>query len=472
MSYLDIDALPIVLVDDEPAITLGQSLALQKSGLDNVTTIQDSRNVMSYLAEHGAGVLLLDLNMPHVSGQTLLRQVAEKYPEIPVIVMTAVDDLGTAVSCMKDGAIDYLLKPFDNELLVMAVRRGLERRVMRADLNNLKAGLLAEAPGDHDAFDTIITQDKKMLAMFRYVTAIAKSPNPVLITGESGTGKSELARAIHRLSGRPGELVETNVAGIDDQFFTDKLFGHVKGAYNGAPGRIGKVQQAGRGTLFLDEIGDLSLGCQVKLLELLQEGTFEMLGSVKKERCLARIVAATNRDLPKLVAEGRFRADLYFRLDIHHVKYPPLRERKGDLALLVPFLLNKAAQDCEKAVPTPPAVLLPLLQSYDWPGNVRQLQNMIDDAVAQHAGGVLSTQSFRDKMGSELPDLAAVEGAMKPAIVFPEPLPTIDEATEALIQEAMRLSSDNQRIAARMLGLTRQALNRRIARARTKPSGL
>src|SRR5687768_12557047 len=275
MAQTDVSQLPVLLVDDEPQILRSASVLLRSSGIAHIVTLEDIRAVSPLLVEQDVGVMVLDLTMPYLSGQVLLEHMTADYPDIPVIVMTATNDLETAVQCMQAGAIDYLVKPVEANRLVASVRRALEVRALRAEVLSLKERLLADAPPHCEAFAEIITQSKAMHAIFRYVEAIARSPQPVLITGETGTGKELIARAIHRLAGGHGEFVAVNVAGLDDTMFSDTLFGHTKGAFTGADRpRDGLIIQAAEATLFLDEIGDLPAASQVKLLRLLQDGTY------------------------------------------------------------------------------------------------------------------------------------------------------------------------------------------------------
>jgi DNA-binding NtrC family response regulator len=416
--------------------------------------------------------LVLDLRMPHLSGQALLEQVAGDYPDLPVIVMTAMSDLETAVQCMQRGAVDYLAKPVEEARLVSAVKRALEIRTLRAEVLSLKDCLLTETVPRQDAFAELITQNRAMLAIFRYLEAIAPSPQPVLITGETGTGKELVARVLHRLSGRPGELVAVNVAGLDDTLFSDTLFGHTRGAFTGAErARDGLLMTAAEGTLFLDEIGDLPVASQVKLLRLLQGGTFYPLGADRPRQSRARVVCATNSDVTQQVSAGTFRKDLYYRLRTHHLHLPPLRARTGDLPLLVQYFVDKAACTLGKEAPTVPHALHQLLSTYSFPGNVRELEALIFDAVARHQGAVLSLHSVKAALGDPPPSpLADPPVEPLPALTagFPERLPTLREAeealSEALITEALRRADGNQGVAAGLLGISRQALNQRLRR--------
>jgi two-component system nitrogen regulation response regulator GlnG len=472
----DVSNLPILLVDDDPQVLHSTTIVLRTSGLTHVLPVDDSRNVMPLLAEQDVGALVLDLTMPHLSGHTLLEQVAADYPDIPVILMTATNDLETAVQCMQQGAIDYLVKPVEESRLVASVKRALETRMLRAEVLSLKERLLTDTPHEREAFAEIITQSKDMYAIFRYIEAIARSPQPVLISGETGTGKELVARALHRLSGRPGELVAVNVAGFDDTMFSDTLFGHTRGAFTGAErARDGLMTSTAEGTLFLDEIGDLSIPSQVKLLRLLQDGSFYPVGADRPRQSRARIVCATNCDMMQSVNTGRFRKDVYYRLRTHHLHLPPLRARTGDLSLLVNHFVDKAANVLGKPAPTVPLALYQLLKTYNFPGNVRELEGLIFDAVARHEGAILSLQSFKDTIAGES-DLVATEQPEEPATGLvawsPDRLPTLKEAEEALITEALSRADGNQGVAAGLLGVSRQALNKRLRRReQSEPSG-
>jgi DNA-binding NtrC family response regulator len=461
-------SLPLLVVDDEPELLSSVSLALRACGFPTVLTLADSRQVEPVLSEQAVGAIVLDLTMPHVSGRDLLERLAADYPEIPVIVMTATNDLETAVQCMQGGAVDYLVKPVEQDRLASSVRRAVEIRALKAELVSLKERLLNDRPHQREAFAEIVTQDRAMFAIFRYLEAVASSPQPVLITGETGTGKELVARALHRLSQRPGELVAVNVAGFDDTLFSDSLFGHARGAYTGADRpREGLVATAGEGTLFLDEIGELSVPSQVKLLRLLQDGSYYPLGADRPRRSRARIVVATNADVAQAAEAGTFRKDLYYRLRTHHLQLPPLRRRAGDIPLLVHHFVERAAAALNKPAPSVPPALAPLLTAYAFPGNIRELEAMVFDAVARTEGPVLSMKGFRETVTGTSPLDAGEPAAESKASLrgmLGDRLPTLDEAEEALIEEALARAGDNQGVAAAMLGISRQALNKRLSR--------
>ncbi|PKD38584.1 two-component system response regulator [Methylomonas sp. Kb3] len=468
MQCKDLGNLPILLVDDEAQLLHSASLVLRSAGFTEVLTLDDSRAVLPLLASRPIGVIVLDLTMPHLSGKALLEQIAAEYPEIPLIMMTATNDLQIAVECMRSGASDYLLKPVEQNCLVAAVRRAVESRVLRAEFLSLKERMLTNSPHEPSAFAEIVTQSPAMFAIFRYIEAIAASPQPVLITGETGAGKELIARALHRLSGRAGDLVAVNVAGLDDTLFSDTLFGHAKGSFTGAErARDGLLASTGEGTLFLDEIGDLSIASQVKLLRLLQDGSFYPIGADRPRQSRARIIVATHCDVRRQVELGSFRKDLYFRLRTHHIQLPPLRERREDLPQLTLHFVEKAADSLGKPAPSVPPALFQWLHNYPFPGNIRELEGMAFDAVARSQGGVLSLQSFKEAIAEQMPmpgDASVMDGMSASSGSFPERLPTLKEAEESLIAEALQRAQGNQGVAAGLLGISRQALNKRLIR--------
>jgi len=312
----------------------------------------------------------------------------------------------------------------------------------------------------------IITNNKDMIAAFEYIHRIAESSQPILITGETGTGKELIAKSIHKASKLKGEMVTVNAAGLDDNVFSDTLFGHVKGAFTGADrARRGLIEKANFGTLFLDEIGDLSSMSQVKLLRLLQEGEYLPIGQDESKHSTARIITATNINLWLLEGQGRFRKDLNYRLRTHHINIPPLRDRLDDLPLLVSHFLGKAAKSLNKKKPTAPKELVPLLSTHSFPGNIRELEAMIFDAVSRHTIKILNLNTFKshmEKVRKREKRKRTIDEPPQPSVTFPEELPTIKEATKLLVEEAMKRASGNQTIAAKMLGISRQALGKRL----------
>jgi DNA-binding NtrC family response regulator len=461
---------PILIVDDEEPILLAVDTALQMAGFNNTLACGDSRQVMDLAAQNKPELMLLDLTMPHIDGRQLLDQINRDFPEIPVIIVTGAVDVDTAVACMKSGAFDYLIKPIDADRLVTAVQRAIAFRDLKRENYALRQHILSDSLEKPDAFVNIITNNKKMLAIFQYIESIAQTTQPVLIRGETGVGKELIAQTLHDLSGLKGPFVTINVAGLDDNVFSDTLFGHVRGAFTGADrDRSGLVEKAAGGTLFLDEIGDLSAASQVKLLRLLQEGDYFPLGVDEPKRAHARIVASTNVDLWERQKTGRFRKDLNYRLRTHRIYIPPLRERTDDIDLLLDHFLQVAARMLNKKKPSVPESLLTLLKTYPFPGNVRELQTLVFDAVSQHKSGILSLDVFKahikrhqNREGGEPNRVESPpEGGVQP-LTFAKRLPTIKQAVHLLVTEAMRRADGNQTIAANLLGISQQALSKRL----------
>ncbi len=466
----------ILLVDDEEHILATNRLVLQGAGVGQVRTLADSRQVLPLLAAQPVAAVVLDLHMPHLSGVELLPKIIRDYPEVPVILVTAEDAIDTVVQCMKSGAFDYLVKPVEPGRLVTALRKALEVSSLSSELSNLKQRLLSDHLDHPDAFAAIVTGDKKMRSLFQYVEVVAGTRQPILITGETGVGKELIARAVHSLSGCRGEFVALNVAGLDDNLFTDTLFGHKNGAFTGADqARDGLISRAAGGTLFLDEIGDLGELSQIKLLRLLQEQEYYPVGSDLIRKSDARLVLATNRDLQQQIAAGKFRNDLYFRLFAHRVHLPPLRERLDDLPVLLDHFLGSAAATLNKKKPTPPPELAVLLSLYPWPGNIRELEALVFDAVARHGSGVLSMESFKAGIGEEtggFPEKgeSGVPGSAPLEALFGH-FPTVAEVEDYLISEAMARAKGNQGLAGKLLGMGRQTLNKRLQKGRGRGEG-
>jgi len=455
-------AYPILLVDDEASWLRSMSLTLEsEGGLNNLLTCQDGSRVPALLAEQEVSLVLLDLTMPGVSGETLLQQIREAHPELPVIIVSGRNQLETAVRCMRSGAQDYFVKGAEIDRLLVSIRRLIEISDLQAENQRLRQSVQQLQLKHPAAFEEIVTVSPKMQALFRYVEAIAGGRDPVLISGESGVGKELLAQALHAVANPRGAWVPVNAAGLDDELFMTTLFGqHGEGSSR----KRGLVERARGGTLFLDEIGELGEQSQKALLRFAQSGEYLPVGGDIPWRSDARLVCATNRDLDDMVTDGRFRRDLYLRLRSHLIQIPPLRERKEDLIPLLQLFLQEAAEALNKPVPTPPTELPLLLAAYDFPGNVWELRTMVFDAVVEHTSRILSMEKFRQAMNLTrdvaLPREGGEESA--PPLVFPGRLPTLAEAGQLLVAEAMQRAGNNQAIAASLLGITRQALNQRL----------
>jgi len=461
----------VLLVDDEPRTLLSFSTLLKSSGLRHVTGIDDSRDVIPFLEQQAVALVVLDLSMPFIPGQDLLVEIQQRFPETPVIIMTATNEIDTAVECMQNGAMDYLVKPVENNRFLSSVKRALEIYRLKQEVSYLKKYVLSDKLENPAAFEHIITISKKMLAIFKYIEAISQSSQSVLITGETGVGKELAANALH-LCGKPRkEFIAVNVAGLDDTMFSDTLFGHKKGAFTGADvKRDGLIARAAGGTVFLDEIGDLNPQSQVKLLRLIQEHEYYPLGSDIPHKTDAHIIVATNQNLDQLMEKNKFRRDLYFRLSAHHIHVPPLRERQEDIPLLLDHFIEKAAKSLNKRVPTPLPQLTTLLSHYDFPGNIRELESMVYDAISRHTSGILSMDSFKRviKTGMPTPEGEKETDASLSAHHSLEQIfgkfPTLKRVEDYMVDEALKRANGNQGIAATFLGITRQALNKRLVR--------
>ena len=464
---------PVLLVDDEQELLHLTKITLQCEGIDNIVTIKDSRKVVPFLQREKVSVVVVDLMMPYLSGLELLQLIVSDFPAIPVIVMTALDEVETAVECLKRGAFDYLLKPVEPNSLVSAVGRAVKMNSLQKEISTLKNYLLSDQLRHAEAFTDIITNSKKMRAIFQYTEVVASSRQSILITGETGTGKELIARTIHRLSRRSGDFVALNAAGLDDSAFSDTLFGHRKGAYTGADqNREGLISKAAGGTLFLDEIGDLSLSSQVKLLRLLQEEEFYPLGSDAVRSCDARIIVATNHDLERLMEKGEFRRDLYYRLCTHNIALPPLRDRLEDIPLLLNHFLGEAADSFNKPKPVPSPEVAEFLATLHLSGNIRELKAMICDAVARHDTGMLSFRhfpaiqhalTFHVKPAPEI----APEQAPDPLLLLFGKIPSLAEMEDYLVARALKVSHGKAGAAAALLGISRQALYKKIRQEKT-----
>ncbi len=461
-------AFPILLIDDESAWlrSMTMSLALD-AGITNVIRCQDSREVATILATEKVGLVLLDLNMPHLSGEALLTQIVENHPSVAVIIVSGMNQIDTAVNCIKKGALDYYVKTVEKERLLKGVQRAVKTIELEHENSAMRNRFFTSQIEHPAAFQDLITQDKSMYSIFQYIEAIAGNSHPVLITGESGVGKELVARAIHTLSGRTGPLVSVNVAGLDDTVFSDTLFGHRRGAFTGAlDTRKGMVENANNGTFFLDEIGDLSVASQVKLLRLLQEGEYFPLGEDIPKRMNARIVVATHQDLAALQEEGRMRTDLYYRLCGHHIEIPPLRQRQQDIPLLLDYFLEQAALEMGKNKPTVPKELPLLLANYHFPGNIRELKGMVFDAMSLHKTKMLSMDAFKRAIDKQpLHSQGSAKTVPASTFVADAPLPQLNEVANLLIHEAMRRAQGNQSLAARLIGVSQPALNKRLKRS-------
>lgn len=461
------ESVKLIIIDDELRSLKSMSTLLRVRGFPKPILINNAMEAMKEIAQQKPHAILLDLHMPNLNGQSLLATIKQEYPDIIVIVITADDQLEMAVKCIQLGAYDYFVKPIDQERLIHSLKKAIDEKDLNNELCQIQKHLLSSAQPNHNAFSSILTKSNNMMLLFKYIEAISKSNRPVLILGETGTGKELFAKAVHDVSENTGKFVAVNVAGLDDSAFSDSLFGHEKGAFTGANNkREGLIQKAQNGSLFLDEIGDLDQKSQIKLLRLLQENTYYPLGSDKLVKSTARIITATHQPLETLISKGKFRRDLFFRLQLHTIQIPPLCDRKEDIPLLTEYFLQKACEELGRNTLTIPSKTYDLFDQYRFLGNVRELEILIYDAVVHTQGDVLDVDNiFRNIDGAQqLNNLSENTGMELDCISSLNPLPTIKKMTESLIDEALRRSQDNQKKASTMLGISRQALNKRLLR--------
>lgn len=444
----------IFIIDDESEILMAVETTLKMEGIDNIITVQDSREVFEKLETFPPCMLILDLNMPHINGEKILEYMSKNMPDIPVIILTGSIDVDTAVRCMKNGALDYVVKPVEEDRLMAAIRNaGAYFEANHPDSppeSDMDAALKSQM------FEQIITRHEGMHKVFQYMRAIAPSAQPVLILGETGVGKELIARSVHALSNLSGPLVTVNVAGLDETVFSDTLFGHRKGAFTGADShRNGLIEQAENGTLFMDEIGDLGLTAQVKLLRLLQEKEYLPLGSDTIQISNTRIIASTNQNLWDLEKKGKFRKDLIYRLSTHTIQVPPLRERSCDLPLLISQFVHHAAEELYKPIPKISDHLIRELETYPFEGNIRELRSMVFDAMSRYTSGELTPDLF-----------SSLSRDLKPGGMHKSDentkLPTLKQASDHLVLKAMEAAGQNQSAAAKILGISQQALSKRL----------
>jgi DNA-binding NtrC family response regulator len=389
----------LLIVDDEANARTALAEILRDEDY-SVETAPDGFKALARFEEFDPDLVLTDLKMPGMDGVELARKLRKDAPDVPVVVMTAFGAVETAVVAMREGAADYLTKPLNTEELFLVLARELERSRLRREASQLKQQL-----SERYRFENIIGTSPEMQQVFKVIAQVAPSRATVLITGESGTGKEMVAAAIHHHSPRAkGPFVKLHCAALAETLLESELFGHERGAYTGAERRReGRFEQADGGTLFLDEIGEISPATQVKLLRVLQEREFERVGGNQTIRVDVRVIAATNRDLKQLAAEGKFREDLMYRLNVINVNLPPLRRRPSDVPALAMHFLRTFAQQNAKEVTRTSDDALAQLSAYGWPGNVRELENVIERAVVLTEGDAIEAQHLPPELALRVP---------------------------------------------------------------------
>jgi DNA-binding NtrC family response regulator len=460
----------VLIVDDEELYRRALERILARCG-HSVVLARDAAEAMQVVATEPLDLVLCDVRMPGISGLELIRQVRDVDPDLPCIVVTGYGSAEQSVEALHAGAFWYLEKPFEQRSLDVVkrlVERAIEHRRLRSE-NRLLQSQLRSRYG----FDRIVGQSAALRGALDLVERVADSDSTVLVTGESGTGKELIARAIHYNSARAERvLVTVNCGAIPEELLESELFGHVRGAFtNAVQHREGRFTTADGGTIFLDEIGDMSPNLQVKLLRVLQDRSFEPVGSSKTVRVDVRVIAATNQDLEQAIRRQSFREDLYYRLNVIPIEVPPLRRRKEDIPLLIEHFLERLNQDKGRAVEGFTAAALDRLLEHDWPGNVRELENLVERLVVLRGQGVIDEAdlppSFRSAAGS-------ADGLAMPTVA-PGGLPfneVIDRVETSMILQALEQTHWNKNRAAQLLGLNRTTLIEKIKKRKLEPPPL
>jgi len=438
----------VLIIDDEKNIREGLGAALELEDY-TVALASDGKEGLERIQKGDIDLVITDLRMPKISGEQVLAKITAENPGIPVIVLTGHGSIDSAVDAMRNGAYDFLTKPLNLDQLILIVKRALQGRELA-----LKHKELQEELNSRKSFESIIGKSAEMQRIFETVRKAAGSKASVLITGESGVGKELIANALHNLSPRrENSMIKVHCAALSESLLESELFGHEKGAFTGAVARKrGRFELAHGGTIFLDEIGEIDQNVQIKILRVLQDKRFERVGGEETVEVDVRLITATNRDLEKEVAEGRFRGDLYYRLNVVHIHVPPLRERRDDIPLLITAFLQEFAQENGKTIEGIDARARAALYKFDWPGNIRQLRNCLESAVVMCSGSIIKLE--------DLPPTIAGSGEAD-SIAVPAGI-TMAEAEKIIILQNLAINKGNKSKTADILGIGRKTLHRKL----------
>ncbi len=454
----------VLVIDDDRAILNFMRIFLLQTEKFEVEVLQDSTRAFDTLTQNEYDILLLDMDMPDVSGMDILQFIHKNQIDIFTVVLTGVEDIDMAIKAMKLGISDYLLKPVEEEKLMEVLESGTRmQKLSRTEKEEPKPFTLDEL-AHPEAFSGILTQNKEMLQIFHHVEKFARTDNSILIWGESGAGKELIARAIHDISKRSDKnFIAVNAGAFADELFTSEFFGHQKGSFTGAVSdKKGFLEEANGGTLFLDEIGELSLPIQVKLLRVLQEEEFYRLGSTQNVKMDVRIIAATNKDLFQEIKRGNFRKDLFFRLNINAIHLPPLRQRPEDIPLLANHFFDQYKKRYEKDIKGISDSVMNLLKGYAYPGNIRELMNIVNSAIVVESGKELrksSLPSYFLENSRPLPEGAEGAIAMK----------SLQEVEKEHIARVLAHTNHNKTLASKILGISRVNLISKVKKYELEP---
>lgn len=438
----------ILIIDDEKNIREGLGAALEMEGY-KIALASDGKAGLERLVKGDIDLVITDLRMPEVSGEHVLAKVTAENPGVPVIVLTGHGSIDSAVDAMRNGAYDFLTKPLNLDQLVLIVKRALQGRELV-----LKHKELQEELNSRKSFESIIGKSAEMQKIFEIVRKAAGSKASVLITGESGVGKELIANALHNLSSRrDNSLIKVHCAALSENLLESELFGHEKGAFTGATSlKRGRFELANGGTIFLDEIGEIDQNVQIKILRVLQDKRFERVGGEETLEVDVRVIAATNRDLEAEIAAGRFREDLYYRLNVVHIHVPPLRDRRDDIPLLITAFLQEFAKENGKTIEGIDSRARSALYKFDWPGNIRQLRNCLESAVVMSSGPIIKLEDLPPSIaGRSQTDIIEVPAGIPMA-----------EAEKMLILQNLAINKGNKTKTADILGIGRKTLHRKL----------
>lgn len=438
----------ILIIDDEKNIREGLAASLELEGYNPVLA-KDGKEGLELISRGDIDLVITDLRMPLISGEEVLAKVSAESPGLPVIVLTGHGSIDSAVDAMRNGAYDFLTKPLSLDRLTLIVKRALQNRELV-----LQHRRLQEELDSNKSFESIIGKSSEMLKVFDMVRRVADSKASVLITGESGVGKELIANAIHNLSSRKEKsFIKVHCAALSETLLESELFGHEKGAFTGAVTRKrGRFELAHGGSIFLDEIGEIDQNVQIKLLRVLQEKEFERVGGEETIQVDVRVIAATNKDLEKQISLGKFREDLFYRLNVVHLHIPPLRERKDDIPLMVAHFLEEFARENSKNITGIDSRARSALYTYDWPGNIRQLRNCMESAVVMCQGSSITLD--------DLPP-SIVQNTHTDTIQIPIGVP-LSEAEKIIIQQNLAVQNGNKSKTADILEIGRKTLHRKL----------
>ncbi len=452
------DSPRILIIDDDEAIRSSLSLLLKHAGYQ-ITTADGHQMALQTAREKPPALFVLDMNFSISTsgdeGLALLGELRQTYPNAPIILITAWGSIPLAVAGMKAGASDFITKPWNNDHFLKSIETALS--LSRLGDQQALAGIGRDDLDDRYDFEKLVGRDERFVDVLRTVTQVCTTDAAVLIEGESGTGKELIAEAVHANSRRrDGPFVRVNLGGIPASLFESEMFGHKKGAFTDAiENRVGRFEMADGGTIFLDEIGDLATSSQVKLLRVVQDRTFEILGDNQTITSDFRLVCATNRTLEKLVSSGRFREDLYYRVNLITLKLPPLRDRRADVPLLARHFVDNLKIIYDRPELEVSKAALQWLKDYTWPGNIRQLKNIVERTVLVSTDNLLDVEDFRQQMGQAPNSTATIDLPAVGAV-------TIGKMEESMIRKALEYHHGNLSQVARSLGLSRAALYRRL----------